>query len=130
MEGDVFSSDTILEPEKCTTNNCIHNTDQQKLHCITCKRHVHLRCTLLPPYQLQRFLTFAKGYCTYICANCVEIPEYLQEISLRAQKEVFQEKYEQELQRSSDFKKEITSLNKTIRELKTKLHTMVHFHQI
>ena len=128
MEGDASPPDKILEPEKCTNTNCINDTDQQKLLCGSCKRRVHLRCTLLPPYQIERFLTFGKYYNTFICVNCVEVPDYLLEIDAREQK-LTKDKYEEELKRSNNFKDEILSLNELIRnketelqELKQKLH--------
>ena len=81
-------------------------------------------------YQLQRYLTFGKNYCAFICANCVEIPEYLRKISLREPNEVLQEKHEKELERSCNLKKEIATLKETIRnkenehdELRSKLYT-------
>ena len=44
------------------------------------ERLVHYRCTSLPTYQLQLFLT--KGYRKFICCKYVEIPLYLHVISL------------------------------------------------
>ena len=118
MEGD--ASSTGITPEainnkKCTLNTCVINEEDPKLQCGTCKRRVHLSCTLLPPYQLQRFLMFGKSYCVYICANCVEVPLDLQKIVPRDSQDVFQEKYERELNRTTNLKKEITSLHEKIK---------------
>ena len=133
MEGNICPSVTILEPEKCTTNNCTIDMDQRKLHCTTCKRRVHYKCALLPPYQLQRYLTFGKSYCPYICASCVEVPEHLRNVNICEEHQILREKYKQEKQRSGTFKKEITTLNericnteKELCELKTKLHAMTN----
>lgn len=118
MEGDASSTGITPKPinnSKCTLNNCVINDEDQKLQCGTCTRRVHLSCTLLPPYQLQRFLTFGKSYCVYICANCVEVPLNLQKIVPRDSQDVFQEKYEQELDRTTNLRKEIISLQEKIK---------------
>ena len=43
-----------------------------------CQRLVHYKCTHLPLYQLQLFLT--TGYRKFVCINCVNIPKYLEEL--------------------------------------------------
>ena len=62
----------------CTPYSCLCDDDQYKLECAECKRHVHYRCTRLPDYQIQLFLT--KKYRKYVCENCIEVPEYLVEL--------------------------------------------------
>ena len=62
----------------CTPYSCLCDDDQYKLECVECKRHVHYRCTRLPDYQIQLFLT--KKYRKYVCENCIEVPEYLVEL--------------------------------------------------
>ena len=49
------------------------------MECNECQRLVHYKCTSLPTYQLQQFLT--KGYRNFVCVNCVEVPEYLLQIA-------------------------------------------------
>ena len=103
MEEDVSEQVTALESgnktKKFTTNDCGVDIDQHKFQCSTCKRQGHFRCAMLLPYQLQHYLlTFGLNSCTFISANCVEVPEYLQRISMREQNGVFQEKYQKELQ--------------------------------
>ena len=62
---------------QCISSLCIDDKDKYTLECTNCKRLVHYRCTQLPSYQIQRFLT--KGYRSFMCKNCVETPEYLDE---------------------------------------------------
>ena len=60
--------------------NCIEIPDLKTLLCDKCKRKVHLQCTLLPTYQLQRYLSsgIEKYYSKYICMNCVKISSELE----------------------------------------------------
>ena len=127
MEGDVNKKHTALEPEskkECTINDCVVGVVQNKLQCSTSKEKVHLRCTVLPPYQLQRYLTSEKSSCTFICTNYLKVPECPQNISKREPNEVFQEKYEKKLEMSCDFNKEIATLKKTIRNKENELDTV------
>ena len=62
----------------CTSSTCITDEDRYKVECGECKRFVHYRCTQLPLYQIQLFLT--KGYRIFVCVNCVDIPKYLSDI--------------------------------------------------
>ena len=65
---------------QCTSSNCKHDNGKYKLECAKCKKLVYCRCTSLPTYQLQLFLT--KSYRKFICWKCAEIPSYLHAISL------------------------------------------------
>ena len=63
----------------CTqTSCCLDDKDRHILECAECKRMVHYRCTELPLYQLQLFLT--KGYRKFVCINCVSVQDYLTKI--------------------------------------------------
>lgn len=62
----------------CTPGNCSKDDDIYKLECIDCKRLVHYKCTNLPVYQLQLFLT--TKYRRFRCTNCIEVPKYLVEL--------------------------------------------------
>ena len=76
MDGDIYiESETSPENTGCTPLACVQDDDKYKLECAECKLLVHYRCTQLPLYQIQLFLT--KGYRKYICLNCVEVPTYL-----------------------------------------------------
>ena len=76
MDGDIhIESETSAENTGCTPLACVQDDDKYKLECAECKLLVHYRCTQLPLYQIQLFLT--KGYRKYICLNCVEVPTYL-----------------------------------------------------
>lgn len=66
------------EVSKCTENSCVQDKSQHKLLCGQCERLVHYRCTGLPLYQLQHFLT--KNYRKFVCINCTIVPDYLQNI--------------------------------------------------
>ena len=114
MDGDTCPSDTI-KPEKCQKNNCINDTTEQTLLCSSCKKRVHFRCSLLPSYQLQRYITFGKGHSSYICESCVKVPQYLQKYSVQ---EVFNE---QERKRSERFEKEIFKLKEVIQKKETEI---------
>ena len=83
MESERHLSDITLsieEQTKCSANECIIDSNAQRLHCHKCKRKVHYRCTLLPLYQLQQFLNFGSSYRKYICVNCVEMQENIRGI--------------------------------------------------
>ena len=76
MDGDIhIESETSAENTGCTPLACVQDDDKYKLECAECKLLVHYRCTQLPLYQIQLFLT--KGYRKYICLNWVEVPTYL-----------------------------------------------------
>ena len=57
----------------CTKLQCTDNENHKKIKCVKCKREVHYVCTNLPLYQLRLF--FTKNYRSFVCVNCVEIPE-------------------------------------------------------
>ena len=81
MDGDIHIADTqpcSIKIWQCTPNACTQDDDQYKMECAECHRLLHYKCTQLPKFQVQLFLT--KGYRKFICVNCVEIPEYLEEI--------------------------------------------------
>lgn len=95
---------------KCTINACVENHETNKLQCGQCKRKVHYTCSLLPPYQLQRYLIAGLGpyYSKFVCSNCVKVPDsILKEITMTdnvvsLQNEITMQKekiecYEQEL---------------------------------
>ena len=69
----------VEEPSLGTLSACISDEDIYKMKCNECQRLVHYKCTSLPTYQLQQFLT--KGYRNFVCVNCVEVPEYLLQIA-------------------------------------------------
>lgn len=79
MESDVRPEENTSNPETCTENNCLINPDyddnKTTLLCKICKRKVHHKCSLLPPYQLQRYITFRERFNPYICSNCIQVPE-------------------------------------------------------
>ena len=72
--------------KSCTSEECITDEDQYKLECAICLRHVHYRCTQLPVFQIQLFLT--KKYRKFMCGNCVQVPDYLKEILPKPEKQV------------------------------------------
>ena len=88
MDGDPGTSDigpsdaecTQSSVSQCTPTICKYNNNKYKLEYAECKRFLHYRCTSVPTYQLQLFLT--KGYQQFICCKCIEIPSYLHAISL------------------------------------------------
>ena len=81
MDGDIhIESETSAENTGCTPLACVQDDDKYKLECAECKLLVHYRCTQLPLYQIQLFLT--KGCRKYICLNCVEVPTYLLELHI------------------------------------------------
>ena len=62
----------------CTLNRCKNDDDQYKLMCSECKRLVHYRCTSLPAYQIEHFMT--RNYRKFVCTNCTTVPEYIADI--------------------------------------------------
>ena len=96
MDDDSPGSQAKPTTMMCTPNSCEKDEDEHVLECVDCHRCVHYRCTKLPLYQLQLFLT--TGYRRYKCINCVEVPTYLLEIVT-----------------------EPPSVNQTIKELSSKL---------
>ena len=65
------SGDGVKLYPECSLSSCRDDSDDKKFECEKCDRLVHYRCTQLPLYQIQRFLT--KGFRKYICANCITI---------------------------------------------------------
>ena len=57
----------------CTQSCCTDYENDRKIKCVKCKRLVHFVCTKLPLYQLRLF--FTRNYRSFVCENCVEIPE-------------------------------------------------------
>ena len=83
MESDVNPKYIALEDihlETCTTKECVDDADQNTLRCSVCKRRGHYKCTMLPLYQLQRYLTFGNNYYKYICVTCIEVQDDLRKI--------------------------------------------------
>ena len=81
MDGDIHITSILAPTDKipqCKPDMCTKDDNQYKLECATCLRLVHYKCTQLPLYQIQQFLT--KNYRRFICVNCVEVPDYLMEI--------------------------------------------------
>ena len=81
MAGDtaiIVIQPTIDETLVCTPSGCTNDEDLYKLECAECKRLVHYICTQLPVFQIHLFLT--KGYRKFVCANCVDVPQYLLDI--------------------------------------------------
>ena len=66
-----------LIPE-CTQAACRDDNDINKFECEKCNRFVHYRCTNLPLYQIQRYLT--KNFRKYHCVSCVKIQPSLKNI--------------------------------------------------
>ena len=67
-----------LQPTLCTRDECISDHDIYKLQCLKCERLVHYKCTRLPLYQLQHFLT--RKYRKFVCRNCTDVQHYLLDI--------------------------------------------------
>ena len=122
MGEEVRPINVKLKPEKCNQSKCIDDKDDNRLECHSCKRKVHYLCTCLPPYQLQlhRYSTQAKVFSSYICINCVEIPDFLQNSNSYYQKR-FKEKYDEEVAKSVTLKQTITKLTEKIQSLEDEL---------
>ena len=123
MGEDVRPKKWKLEPEICSKHKCIEDKDPNKLQCHSCKRRVHYQCTLLPIYQVQlhRYSTHAKGFSSYVCINCVEVPEFLQNANWDGQK-TFKEKYDEELEKSIALKHTVSRLNRKLQNLEKELY--------
>ena len=74
----VNTNRTSYQTSLCTHTECFSDEDQYKLECKPCKRLVHYKCSGLPPYQIQHFMT--SSYRKYTCVNCTEVQPYLSEI--------------------------------------------------
>ena len=120
MEEDVCQSNIPLQPELCNKTQCITDLDTQKLQCSKCKRKVHYKCTLLPPYQIHRYATFGMNYSTFMCVNCVEIPDSSKNYDCMEQN-FFQEKYEKEVKQSKDLRDIIRTLNEKVQNIEKNL---------
>ena len=62
----------------CKQSLCIDGGDKYKVECKDCQRLFHYKCSQLPLYQLQLFLT--TGYHKFVCINCVNVPKYLEDM--------------------------------------------------
>ena len=75
---DPVNTESIINDErKCTINACQIDSGNHNLQCMKCKRKVHYKCTLLPLYQLQQFLSFGNSYRKYTCVNCIKVRKTL-----------------------------------------------------
>ena len=123
MEDDVCPSNTLLQPEillqpeVCNENKCIADEDARTLKCHNCKRKVHFKCTNLPPYQIHRIIAFGKYHSTYICVNCIEVPESYENYNWSEQQ--YKVKYEQEVEQSRET---IRKLNEKIQHMENELN--------
>ena len=74
---------------------------------------VHFKCTCLPLYQIQRYLTFGINYSKYVCENCVNITKELCDLVKTSIKKF--EDY-RETEKSTNNKEEIVRLNHILSE--------------
>ena len=107
--------------KKCTVTECTdENGDYLKFQCNNCKRWVHFKCTRLPMYQIQLFLTSGTKYSKYVCVSCVNVSKGLYDLTNKMKvdkcEELYREKYEKQLERSSKYEGEIILLNNKLKE--------------
>lgn len=124
MECDNNQEELLLDEfQSCTTDKCSADPSQQSLTCSSCKRRIHYKCTLLPLYQLQRFITFGAKFCKYVCSSCTVVDEDLQNIlpewpdrlGLRmAQEEILKQK-----NLINSYESELDSLRKTVKTMES-----------
>ena len=66
-----------LQSIRCSETKCYDFSNQNTLQCSTCERLVHYRCTRLPAYQIQLFISTSKANTrsgkSFCCFNCVEV---------------------------------------------------------
>ena len=60
------------------TTNLTPKMHTRHMECSQCERCFHYRCTGLPVYQIQHFMT--RGYRKFVCKKCTAIPDYLKEL--------------------------------------------------
>ena len=75
LQSDNYPVNSTITYNLCTNLCCIGDEDKYKLQCVKCNRLVHYRCTSLPPYQLQMFMT--SNYRKFQCHSCVVVDEYI-----------------------------------------------------
>jgi hypothetical protein len=125
MESDVNPKDIALEDihlETCTTKECVDDSDLHKLQCTTCKRRVHYKCTMLPLYQLQRYLTFGNNYCKYICVTCIEVPDDLRTILPKGmENEILIEEIEKQKDLIKVYENELSSLRTAVKTMENEI---------
>ena len=124
-ESDVNPTDVALDdihPETCTTKHCVGDADQHTLQCTGCKRRVHYKCTMLPLYQLQRYLTFGNNYCKYICATCIEVQDDLRTIlSGGMRNEILMEEIEKQKDLIKEYENELSSLRTAVKTMEKEI---------
>ena len=125
MEVDFNQSDITLNVNKeweltknCTNSNCeIEDKEIRTLQCSICKRRVHYRCSLLPTYQIQRFVMFGTGYSKFVCVNCVDITsDLVRETNTSESNNDLELKYQKERERSNNLKAEIQKFKEILQE--------------
>ena len=119
MGDDVDPSKTVPTTDKmkeCTPTACTEDLNQRNLQCDKCKRKVHYKCTRLPLYQLQQYVTFGNNYRKYNCENCVEIQNDLLEVIPKTlSNERLNIELETERKRVKTFEHEVSELRKEIK---------------
>ena len=104
----------------CTQSICHEDNDVNMFQCNSCKRMVHYRCTSLPLYQIQHFLT-KKYRNVYVCSTCTPIPDYLNNIFPKPP-ELTQDNVVHDLKKViADKQKEVDVLAETNRLLNAKI---------
>ena len=79
----------------CTSSSCnLTSGDDNTLKCVKCKQKWHFQCTKHPIYQIYLFQT--KGYRSFKCEQCVNVPVDFKE-SLTMQKENVIVKYKRDI---------------------------------
>ena len=111
-------TNAILQPEKCTKNKCTEDDETRTIKCNNCNRKVHFECTQLPPYQLERFVSFGKFHLKYVCENCTVIPKTSKLQNYDWSEQHYKVKYEQEIEHS---KETIRKLNEKVQQMESQL---------
>ena len=116
--GSLSLSDITIETdtEYCSRSHCVDDEDTYKLACKACARFVHYRCTNLPIYQIQRFMT--KGQQKFICVNCITVGAYIQEKMLGSNVQIVGKPDGEEI---STLKEQIAKQQEQIKDLTRKL---------
>ena len=109
------------EESHWTSQKCKDDENQHLLVCANCKRSVHYRCTRLPLYQIEQFVS--KKVRKYTCVNCVKISYDLYEILIdyNPDQSFEVEELTQALKEINLTNNETETLNKSLRNKQKKL---------
>ena len=132
----------------CTPEECTNDQDNDFLKCDKCARKVHYRCTRLPAYQIQLFISSTTKQYQFQCEKCVTVEQKLLELvpnrershpSLKTEREMeslrrdikgCENVIKQKVEKENELKKIITNKDADLADIKNKMQNNPGYHTL